>query len=925
MIFPAFLILRILHLFIYKIELDMPFRRFKWYFSIVFLLCTQMLSAQSRATISGYVSDNFGMLPGANVGIEGTNISTTTDVNGFYSFDLEEGEYVIGASFVMYKLMSKSVTLKVGDEIKLDFLLEPGFSIDQPIALGSRDKPRSLLQTTAPIDIISPQAIENSQQMELSQILHYLVPSFQSNHQTISDGTDHIDPSTLRGLGPDQLLVLVNGKRRHNSALLNVNGTIGRGTVGNDLNSIPVASIEKIEILRDGATSQYGSDAIAGVINIILKKQAELISVDSRFGVSAEGDGNTSYFSSNFGLKIGNNGFINVTGEYRKREAINRAGNYNGSVFSNDPLEDARLIKESNFFGQTGYDDQRVMEIGNAETQNSALSFNGEFSISNDANFYFHGGRNFREGKAKGFYRFPKDEDRVVLELFPNGFSPEINTDIKDNSIVAGIRGVKNEWNIDFSHGIGNNAIDYNVNNSNNASMGISSPRSIYSGGFLYNLSNTNIDISKTFDWLSDVNVAFGAELRVENYQIIAGEEASYINGGEKYTDEFGVEQDRVAGVQVFPGINPNNELDRFRTNSSGYIDIETNVTDKLLITSAARYESYNDFGDQIIWKLASRYKLNEKMSLRAGYSTGFRAPSLHQVYFQSISTQANNNVDIEIVGTFNNESALVEAFKIDKLKPELSTHISAGFSSKLRKNLTFTVDYYLVDIKDRIVLSSRLGDDYSAILSTFNVGAAQFFTNAIDSRTTGADAVLFYKSKLKDGELNASIGANYNKTKVVGSIKAPSEVFEGKEDDLFDREEVARVETALPNFKFNSLVSYEFRKYKIQMGNTYFGEVMYIHPDDGNSANWVLNEFNETIESRDQTFTPKLVTDISFSYQANNMVKFTIGANNVFNVFPDKHTHSANTNNGSFIYSRRVQQFGVIGANYFARLLIRL
>ena len=903
----------------------MPLQKIKWYFLFLLFFSFQTVLSQSKATISGFVLDNFGILPGATIHVEGTNYNTTSDVNGFYSLELEEGEYELGASFVMYKLLTRSVTLKVGDSLKLDFTLETGFSIDQPVALGSRDKPRSLLQTTAPIDIISPQAIENSQQMELSQILQYLVPSFQGNKQTISDGTDHVDPTTLRGLGPDQLLVLVNGKRRHSSALLNVNGTIGRGTVGTDLNSIPVASIEKIEILRDGATSQYGSDAIAGVINIILKKQADLISIDSRVGLSAEGDGKTSYFASNFGLNIGENGYINVTGEFRKSEAINRAGNYNGSVFSNDTQVDARRIIESDFYNKTGYDGQRVMEIGNAETQNSALSFNGEFEISNEASFYFHGGRNFREGKSKGFYRFPKDQDRVVLELYPNGFSPAINTVIIDNSVLAGIKGVKNDWNIDFSHGIGNNAIDYNVNNSNNASLGLASPRSFYSGGFLYNLSNTNIDFSKTFARLSDVNVAFGAELRLENYQIIAGEESSYINGGETFTDEFGIKQERAAGVQVFPGINPTNELERFRTNSSAYFDIETNVTEKLLITAAARYEAYNNFGDQLIWKLASRYNLLEQVSLRAGYSTGFRAPSLHQIYFQSISTQFING-EIQSVGTFNNESAVAkEAFKINKLKPELSRHFSAGFSSKIKNNLTFTFDYYLINIKDRIVLSSKLSEGYENILAPFNVSAAQFFTNAIDSRTSGADAVIFYKSKLKTAEINATLGVNYTKTSVVGEIKTPSKVFLGKENDLFDREEVARVESALPNFKLTSLLSYELKKYKVQIGNTYYGEVKYIHPDDGISSNWVLNELNNKIETRDQTFSPKLVTDISLSYKLNNSIRLTVGGNNVFNVFPDRHTHSANISNGNFMYSRRVQQFGVIGANYFARLLIRL
>ena len=902
----------------------MGFSVFKSPLLITLLFLAQTVLSQSNGTISGYVSDNFGKLPGATVGIDGTDYSTTSDVNGYYSLNVQKGYYVIVASYVMYNLRLESLEVKAGDSIKLDFVLETGFTIDQPVALGSRDKPRSSLQTTAPIDIISPQAIENSQQMELTQILQYLVPSFQGNHQTISDGTDHIDPATLRGLGPDQILVLVNGKRRHSSSLLNVNGTIGRGTVGTDLNSIPVASIEKIEILRDGATSQYGSDAIAGVINIILKKQTDLISVDSRVGLSTEGDGKTSYFASNFGLNIGKKGFINVTGEYRKREAINRAGNYNGSVFSNDPVEDARRIEESNFYGQTGYDDQRVMEVGNAETQNSALSFNGEFDLSKDAKLYFHGGRNFRQGKSKGFYRFPKDQDRVVIELFPNGFSPIINTVIQDNSVVAGIKGVKNNWNIDFSHGIGKNAIDYNVTNSNNASLGTISPKNFYSGGFLYDQSSTNIDVSRTFEWLSDVNVAFGAELRVENYKIIAGEEASYVNGMKTYTDEFGIEQDRAAGAQVFPGIHPTNELEQFRTNSSAYVDIETNVTEQLLLTGAARYESYSSIGDQLIWKLASRYKLNDLLSFRAGYSTGFRAPSLHQVHFQSVSSQFING-ELQSVGTFNNESAVVvEAFKINKLKPELSKHLSAGFSSKIRKNLTLTFDYYFINIKDRIVLSSIISEGYESILAPFNISAAQFFTNAIDSRTNGADAVVFYKTNYKGGEINVSLGANYTRTKVVGNVKAPSEIFKGNEEDLFDREEISRLETALPNFKLNSLLSFEIKKYKVQVGNTIFGEVKYVHTDDENSANWVVNDLNGKIETRDQTFSPKIVTDVSLTYEVNNAIKLTIGGNNVFNVFPDQHTHSSNIGNGSFMYSRRVQQFGVMGANYFARLLIR-
>jgi iron complex outermembrane recepter protein len=890
---------------------------------VSFFVC-ESINGQTRAILTGKVSDQFGILPGAKVSIEGTDFSTTTNVNGIYTFDLEEGEYNISVSFVMYSTLTKTIILKTGETTTLDFILETSFSIDEPISLASRAAPTSLLSTTDPVDIITRQQLESSSNLELGQVLHYLIPSFHSTNQTIADGTDHIDPATLRGLGPDQVLVLVNGKRRHYSSLLNLNGTVGKGTVGTDFNSIPISSVDRIEVLRDGATSQYGSDAIAGVINIILKEQTEVIDIDSRAKINSEGDGVSSYFAANFGLKIGKDGFINVTGEFRERGATNRAGQYTGSVFFDDAATDDALINQNNFYQSTGYKDKRVMEIGSAQTQNLALSFNGKFPISDKGEFYFHGGRNYREGKSKGFYRFPKDKDRVIQELFPNGFSPEILTDIQDNAITAGVRGSKDNWKLDFSHSIGSNTLDYTINNSNNASLGVSSPKTFYSGGFEYKQNTTNFDVSKSFNWLQGINVAFGGEIRVENYVINAGEEASYIDGESTYIDANGIVKPRVPGVQVFPGIQPENELSRFRTNSSGYLDIETSITKKLLLKTAARYESYNDFGSQPIWKISSRYMLNNKLSLRAGYSTGFRAPSLHQVFFQSISTQFVNN-DIVRIGTFNNESAIVSsAFKIGKLKPELSKHINIGFSAKYNDNITFSFDYYNIKIEDRIVLSGRFATGYEALLKPFNVGAAQFFTNAIDSKTTGIDTSLNYHTAIGSGQFSLLIGANFTKTKVVGPIKV-NETLKNQENVLFNREEIARVESAQPNFKFSSTLSYEFNKLKVQLGNTYFGKVKYVDPNDGNPSNWVLNKLTNKVETRDQTFKPKLLTDIAVSYQILAFLKFTLGGNNIFNVYPDKHTHSENINNGNFMYSRRVQQFGVNGANIYTRLLIRL
>ncbi|GAB1855292.1 TonB-dependent receptor [Flavobacteriaceae bacterium MHTCC 0001] len=890
---------------------------------LAFLLFSITFFGQNRAVIKGTVSDEFGNLPGALVAIENSNLKTTTNIDGNFTINIEEGDYVATASYTMYKSQSKAVSLKVGDTVTINFNLKTGFSADEPISVGTRSRPQSSLETSVPIDIITPEELSNSSHLELGQVLHFLVPSFHSTHQTISDGTDHIDPAALRGLGPDQILVLINGKRRHTSSMLNVNGTIGRGSVGTDFNAIPVSSIDRIEILRDGATPQYGSDAIAGVINIILKSQTDVIHIDTRAKINAEGDGKTSYFSSNFGLKIGNTGFLNITGEFRDRGATNRAGNYTGNVYSNDDAIDEALISQNNFFSQTGYKDKQVMEIGSAATRNAALSFNGELMLFDKANLYFFGGRNSREGRSKGFYRFPKDQDRVVEELFPNGFSPEILTNIQDDAFTIGARGKKNGWNLDFSHSIGFNSIDFTITNSNNASLGVVSPKTFKSGGYEYQLSTTNMDISKPFDVMEGLNLAFGAEIRVESYEIIAGEEASYVNGGETFIDNNGLTQQRLIGAQVFPGIQPADELKRFRSNAAGYVDIELKPTKPLLFKGAFRYKSNNDFGENFVWKLSGRYLLNKSISIRSSLSTGFRAPSMHQVFFQKVSTQYFDD-DISQVGTFNHESSLVtDAFNVNELTPELSTHVSFGVSAKIKDKYTFALDYYNISIEDRIVLSGQFDSGYEDILLPFNVSAAQFFVNAVDSKTNGLEASFNYKEKIGKGQLNGKISANYTKTKVT-EIKSNS-VINNDVESLFNREERSRIESAQPNFKINAYTNYEIDKFKFNIVGNYFGSLDYIHPDDGDINNWQLNNFTGEVESRDQRFSPKFITDVYVTYKPFNWLNATIGCNNIFNVYPDKHKHSANTSSGNFTYSRRVQQFGVNGANYFAKILLTL
>lgn len=885
------------------------------FIALLFISLTGAYAQQS--TIQGTVSDKFEPLIGATVVVNGTTNGTTCDINGKYTLAVKPGTYKLTASFVGTQSQTKEVTVAAGQTATLDFTLAPSLSMNEIVVVGSRAEPRTLMETAVPVDIISSKEISNSSQENVGQILQYLAPSFNSSQQTISDGTDHIDPASLRGLGPDQVLVLVNGKRRHTSALLNVNGTVGKGTVGTDLNAIPAAAIERIEVLRDGAAAQYGSDAIAGVINIVLKKQVGVAQINSQLGVTSEGDGAMGRLGVNYGFRVGKKGFVNVTGEFVDREATNRSGDYTGTVYG-----DARDNDLTDFFAQTGLGGKRVMAIGNSAGRNGQVFFNAEVPIVGGGELYANGGFSFRKGRANGFYRFPKDQNRVVLSIYPNGFSPEIHTDIVDRSLTMGLRGEKNGWNLDFSNTRGANGFDFNVENSNNASLGAASPLSAYAGGFRYGQNTTNLDISRKLDIGFDLNVAFGAEFRLERYEIVSGEEASYINGGQE--SQPGVPGS--AGIQVFPGFQPQNELNQTRTNTAGYIDLEADITEALLVGVAGRFESYSDFGDNFSWKTVARYKINQTLSLRAAFSTGFRAPSLHQYYFSNLSTQfitiGANQVPVQ-VGTFNNESNVARAFGIDRLKPEVSQNFSVGFTTQPVAGLSLTVDAYNIDIKDRIVLSGRFDAADYPFLTTLGAGAAQFFTNAVDTRTQGLDVVANYRNDLGKGAITLTAALNLNQTEVQGQVKTPP-LLAGREEQLFNREEISRLEVVQPRSKLILSALYELGKFAFTLRSTRFGEVQFLHPNDGNPANWVVNEFTGEVETRDQSFSAKFVTDLDIAFKPTTSLQLAIGANNLLNVYPDKLTHSANTSLGRFVYSRTAANFGVRGMFLYGRVSLK-
>jgi iron complex outermembrane receptor protein len=473
-----------------------------------------------------------------------------------------------------------------------------------------------------------------------------------------------------------------------------------------------------------------------------------------------------------------------------------------------------------------------------------------------------------------------------------------------------------------LSSTFGNNVLDYSVRNSNNPSMGIASPKDFFAGGFSYGHNTTNLDFSKQLKnslFMHKIDMAFGSEFRAETYAIIAGDDESWMDGGDTLSDGT----PRLVGSQGFIGFRDSDELTKRRTSGAIYGDVDWYIMKSLLIETAVRYGIFSDLGANTSWKLAGRYEMDAKYSVRAAYSTSFRAPSLQQIYFNNLSTQFIDGAPAQ-VGTFNNESAIAEAFGIERLKAETSTNISAGFTGKPFKNFTINGDVFFIDLKDRIVLSGRFSDGYEMVLAPFGAGAAQFFTNAISTETSGFDISASYNWVTSKGFIRLFGGFNYSRTRVSDSIRV-SDLLSGDAETVFNREEIARLEVGQPSTKGYLRGSYTYKKWSVEIRETLFGKVQYVHPDDGNESNWVMNDNTGKVESRDEVFSAKAITDLNVTYDVNERVSLSVGGNNIFNVLPDGHTHSANVNNGLFPYSRRIQQFGTRGAMYYVRIRLTL
>ncbi|MEJ7768349.1 MAG: TonB-dependent receptor [Chitinophagaceae bacterium] len=931
-------------------------------FTAIMILLTQWAFAQT-VTIKGTVKDGMGqLLPGASVQLLGSANAAIADNNGYYTLAASAGKQTMIVSFAGFTTQRLVVNVTPNGP-EQNFSLKSAGDLTDITVIGTRNATRTRVETPVPVDVIPvSQVINEIGQVDINQILNFIAPSFQSSRQTISDGTDHIDPAQLRGLGTDQVLVLVNGKRRHQSALVNVNGTVNRGQVSTDMSAIPATSIERIEILRDGAAAQYGSDAIAGVINIVLKKRTGLLEASTSFGqyntsypknyalyklnnkaddpdVSVI-DGGTFQASLGYGFNIGK-GYLNLTGEYIKRQGTNRTGTYTGAVYPNvnganrdDSIMQARGLTRNNF----------DMRVGNSDMKSGSGFYNFGYPVGVSGEIYAFGGYSKKNGEATGIFRYPSTVPgnartfaSNVFSVYPNGFLPEIQSDIMDFSSAVGFRTKINEWNFDISNTYGTNTFDFGVANSANYSQfavaGNNQTR-FDAGGLKFWQNTVNADINRQYGVLEGLNVAAGAEFRVDAFGIKSGEEASYKN--------YDVPSGASAGAQVFAGFINSIGNEKTRNSKAVYIDLEQDFTKNFLLTGALRFENYSDFGSTLNYKFSARYKFSDAFNLRASASTGFRAPSMQQRFYAKVNTlfvsQGGNLVPIQS-GTFTNDSRPAGILGIPKLKEETSQNYSVGLTARPFTGFEITVDAYQIDIDNRIVLTNNFtgGTDsvLKAQLSAAGATTANFFTNAIDTRARGIEAVFSYnKTFLKDHSLRTTLAMTYIDNQVKKGadgkpiIHASSIlVNSGQLGSYFNREDQSRVEVANPKDKISLTLNYKYKKLGVMLRFVRFGKVVYLDPtmNPNLPATFPINAFTRQNETLDQEFSPKTVTDLSVSYQIIPQVSFTVGSNNLFNVYQDMHTHSGNMSTGRFIYSRRVQQMGFNGAYYFARLKLSL
>ena len=879
---------------------------------IIFLFSLVVASIAGYAqTISGKITDGLKGAPlsGAYVVNKTTGATAVAESDGSFTINAKPGDLL-----VISNVGHKEYNLTVGSDTQLNISMEPTLvEIGQVVVLGSRRSGRVKSETAVPVDVVNiTTAALPTARMDIGSILNYSAPSFNYNKQSGSDGADHVDLASLRGLGPDQTLVLLNGKRRHQTAFVAVFGTRGRGNSGTDFGAIPAAAIDRIEILRDGASAQYGSDAIAGVINLILKKDTKKLTgnigysgyLDGKFN-TYEGrvqgeypyheklDGNALNIGLNYGLPVGKHGgFLNLSGQYQTSGKTFRQ-DMNNNLDDPDGLP-VNPYRRSN---------------GDGSLDNTGVFLNMEIPWAKNTknSFYAFGGYNFKKSDAYAFTRsyegrperFPEDNNgnmtfvSGIMRFVPGGdvvYDPHIQTHIGDLSYAMGVKGeTVNKFSWDISNTIGRNDFHYYGDKTFNAGLG-NTQTHFDDGGFNLFQNTANANFGKEFSNVAaGFNLAFGGEYRFERYQIYKGEVASYAN----------YNPDKATGAQGFPGFQPVDEIDAYRNVLGAYIDAELDVTKKFLVNGAVRVEHYSDFGTTTNYKLATRFKVNPKFNIRGSVSTGFRAPSLAQINFSNTFTNVQGGVVSESK-IAPNYSSIARAAGIEKLTQEKSFNGSLGFTYKPITELTITIDGYIVQVKDRVVLSGYFSADDTSLDSTFtntlkqlNVSNAQFFANAVNTTNKGIDVVLEYNKILQKKQYIKALFTGNFQDMTIDKINIPAKLNSTPELQatfLSDREKYFILASA-PKMKFSFNLEYGISKFSIGTRLTYFGKVTLLGYGDFSTPFFpvVPTDADPNVTVKDQyNYSGKVVTDLYASYKLSSHFSLFAGVDNLFNVHPD-------------------------------------
>jgi len=855
-----------------------------------------------------------------------TSNGTVSNENGEFSITVES----LPTSLVVSSMGFETKTVNVADASYLTIVMNEDNALDEVVVTGSRTPARSNTKSPLPVDIVSAKELVSTGQTTFDKALQYKIPSFNTVQTPVNDATSLLDPYEIRNMGPSRTLILINGKRKNLSALLYTQTSPGRGETGADISGIPTDAIKSVEILRDGASAQYGSDAIAGVMNIILKDSPNTGSVTLRSGMTSEGDGEMFGISVNNGSTIGNDkGFVNYTVDFSKTNLANRpgtvdaAGEYGDFVYvdPNDPDNYVNGATQASITADNASGLAMVNEFlsrkpdagninGSPETAAAKFLVNGAYNLSDESKVYFDAA--FINKKVNSFanYRTPYwrtvSDFPYLADFFPgdnptndegyDGYVPTFEGDLIDYNATIGFKSVMNDWNVDASFTTGGNSQTYKVNQSHNRNFvyvptynentGEFDATSIYRenskqsfdpGGTRFSHNVGNLDVSKI---LSDnLSFAFGSEFRYETFEVIEGELGSYDGGG----------------ADSFSGNSPENSGVFTRYNFGGYASLNWNPSENLTLDGTIRSENYSDFGNAFVWKASSAYTISDKYTLRGSLSTGFRAPTLHQIYTQKAQYSFVPGQGIQVGGLVNNVSSQASLLGIPKLKEETSTNFTLGLGGKVNKNLSFTVDYYSINVEDRIVLSTEIGatdagntplDD---ILSSNNLSDVSFFVNALDTKTSGLDVVVSYgKLSVGEGTLGFNLSGNYTITNERdGAVKNPKLVSDAGQSVVNATQE-ALFFTSRPQTKWILGSTYDVGKWGWSLNNTYFGKTTF--KQQGMSSDLRTE------------FTPKIVTDLGINFNATDKMTIALNVNNLLNVLPEWSFKAENANGSAIL-----------------------